>query len=124
MIGTLGHNLGGHDDRPILLLRHCLLGVEDAILKSLAKFLGCGIKPAHQALGQASQDLGQYNACIAPGPQHSCVCHPPCQAANAFVDTIGKRQHCRPHGPEHIGPWHAAVKELAAFLDLVDAVIF
>ena len=124
MISTLGHNLRGHNNRPILLLRHSLLSIENTILKGLAKFLRGSIVFPHQALGQAPQNLGQNNATITPGSQHSRICHPPCQAANTFIDRIRQRQYRSSHSPQYIRPGLTAVKKPAVFLQLVNFLIF
>ena len=124
MISTLGHNLRSHNNRPILLLRHSLLGIKNTILKGLAKFLRGGIVFPHQALGQAPQNLGQNYPAITSGSQHSRIRHPPCQTANTFIDRICQRQYRSPHSPQYIRPRLTAVEKPAVFLQLVDFFIF
>ena len=76
MISSLGHSLGHGDDGTLRILRNDALGIEDAILESLAKLRGGGIVLARKPLAQATEKLGQHHACTAPGTEDSCRSYP------------------------------------------------
>ena len=106
MISPFGHFLGHRDNRTLRLFRNHPLGIENTILKGLAKLRRSRIMLAQKALAQAAEHLCQNHTCATAGAKDSTCSHTTGKTTNAVFLGIFKGHNRCPYRPQDMGSRH------------------